>query len=182
VLTFNAEHGAVLLTVTLTRMAMPPFLRALREKVGNDLLVLPTVAGLVSDDRGRILLIRHTRDGNWVLPGGCMEPDEYPAERLIAEMREETGLDVRPTRLLGVYGGAGCRVDYPNGDRVSCVVSLFSCDVVDGTPRPDGEESLEVRFFSEDELVSLNISTIGRTLLDARHSAFQEPDAQRISR
>jgi len=163
-------------------MGMPPFLRALREKVGNDLLVLPTVAGLVTDDRDRILMIRHSRDGNWVLPGGCMEPDEYPADRLVAEMHEETGLRVRPTALVGVYGGPGCRVHYPNGDQVSCVVSLFDCEVVGGTARPDGEESLEVRFFSEDELVSLNISTIGRTLLDARHSAFQEPDAQQISR
>jgi len=156
---------------------MPPFFRALREKVGNDLLVLPTVAGLVSDHGGRILLIRHTRDGNWVLPGGCMEPDEYPAERLIAEMREETGLEVRPTRLLGVYGGAGCRVDYPNGDQVSCVVSLFACEVVGGTLRPDGEESLEIDFFSDEELAPLNVSTIGRTLLDARHAAFQDPGA-----
>ena len=83
-------------------MALPPFLQVLREKVGNDLLVLPTVAGLVTDDVGRILLIRHTRDGNWVLPGGCTEPEEYPAERLVIEMREETGLEVRPTNLIGV--------------------------------------------------------------------------------
>jgi ADP-ribose pyrophosphatase YjhB (NUDIX family) len=158
-------------------MGKPPFLRAIREKVGNDLLVLPTVAGLVTDEVDRILLIRHSRDGNWTLPGGCREPDEYPAERLIIEMREETGLAVRPIKLLGVYGGAGCRVDYPNGDKVRCIVSLFACEVVGGTLRPDGEESLEVRFFSEDELVSLEISTIGRTLLDARHATFQDPRA-----
>lgn len=154
-------------------MGMPPFLQALREKVGNDLLVLPTVAGLVADDRDRVLMIRHSRDGNWVLPGGCVEPDEYPADRLVAEMREETGLEVRPKKLIGVYGGVGCRVDYPNGDQVSCVVSLFACEVVGGTMRPDGEESLEIGFFSEAELASLNISTIGRTLLGARHSSFQ---------
>ncbi len=88
-------------------------------------------------------------------------------------MREETGLDVRPTRLIGVYGGKGCRVDYPNGDQVSCVVSLFACEVVSGTLRPDGEESLEIEFFSDAELVSLNISTIGRTLLEAKHVGFQ---------
>jgi len=156
-------------------MGMPPFLRAIREKVGNDLLVLPTVAGLVVDDRGRTLLIRHSRDGNWVLPGGCMEPEEYPAERLVIEMPEETGLDVRPTHLIGVYGGAGCHIDYPNGDQVSCVVSLFGCEVMGGTLTPDGEESLEIRFFSDEELASLNVSTIGRTLLEARHSAFQKP-------
>ncbi len=66
-------------------MGIPPFLRSLREKVGNDLLVLPTVAGLVTDDRGRTLMIRHSRDGNWVLPGGCVEPDEFPADRLVIE-------------------------------------------------------------------------------------------------
>lgn len=154
-------------------MGMPPFLRAIREKVGHDLLVLPTVSGLVLDDHGRVLLIRHSIDGDWVLPGGCVEPDEYPADRLVEEMREETGLEVRPSRLIGVYGGPGCRVHYPNGDQVSCVVSLFECEVVGGSPRPDGEESLEVDFFSDEELASLNVSSIGRTLLDARHSSFQ---------
>ena len=153
-------------------MGIPPFLRAIREKVGNELLVLPTVSGLVVDESGRVLLIRHSRDGDWVLPGGCVEPDEYPADRLIEEMREETGLEVRPSRLVGVYGGTGCRVHYPNGDKVR-VASLFECEVIGGTLRPDGEESLEIDFFSESELAKLNVSIIGRTLLDARHSSFQ---------
>ena len=82
---------------------------------------------------------------------------------------------MRPSRLIGVYGGPGCRVHYPNGDKVSCVASLFECEVIGGTLRPDGEESLEVAYFSELELAELNVSTIGRTLLDARHSSFQSP-------
>jgi len=158
-------------------MGMPPFLRVIREKVGHELLVLPTVSGLVTDDDGRVLLIRHARDGDWVLPGGCVEPDEFPADRLIAEMQEETGLDVHPSELIGVYGGPGCRVHYPNGDKVSCVVSLFRCEVVGGTLRPDGTESLEIRFFADEELDSLNVSRIGRTLLEARYSPFQTSDA-----
>lgn len=93
-----------------------------------------------------------------MLPGGCIEPDEYPAERLIAEMREETGLDVRPIELVGIYGVPGCRILYPNGDQVSCVVTLFACEIVGGSPTADGEESFEVAFFSEDELRSLNVS------------------------
>ncbi len=156
-------------------MGMPPFLRVLRAKVGNDLLVLPTVAGLVTDEEGRILLIRHANDGDWVLPGGCVEPDEHPADRLVAEMREETGFDVRPTELVGVYGGPGCRVLYANGDQVSCVVTLFACEVIRGTPVADGEETLEVRYFSEAEVASLNVSRIGRTLLNARERQFEPP-------
>lgn len=149
---------------------------ALREKIGNDLLVLPTVAGLVTDDRGRVLLIRHSNDGNWVLPSGCVEPDEHPADRLVAEMREETGLEVRPTSVVGVYGGPDCRIRYPNGDQVSCIVTLFACEVTSGEPTADGDESLDVRFFSE--LPALNVSRIGRTLLDGRGSPFQPPESE----
>jgi len=46
---------------------------------------------------------------------------------------------------------------------------------VGGTLTPEGEESLEIGFFSDEKLASLNVSTIGRTLLEARRSAFQKP-------
>jgi ADP-ribose pyrophosphatase YjhB (NUDIX family) len=61
------------------------------------------VTGVVIED-GRILLLNQdTGTGRaWSLPGGKLEAGETLAEALVREMREETGLDVEPGRLLYV--------------------------------------------------------------------------------
>ena len=61
------------------------------------------VTGVVIED-GRILLLNQDTDAgrSWSLPGGKVEKGETLAEALVREMREETGLDVEPGRLLYV--------------------------------------------------------------------------------
>ncbi|AHG03286.1 ADP-ribose pyrophosphatase [Halobacterium sp. DL1] len=55
----------------------------------------------VTDDEGRVLLIRHPRDpGQWVLPAGGHEPGESFAETAVREVWEETGVDCE---LTGVW-------------------------------------------------------------------------------
>ncbi|MBI4537395.1 MAG: NUDIX hydrolase N-terminal domain-containing protein [candidate division NC10 bacterium] len=55
------------------------------------------------DGNGQILLVRRTDDGKWCLPCGWVEPNESPEETVVRETREETGLEVHVTRLIGVY-------------------------------------------------------------------------------
>jgi ADP-ribose pyrophosphatase YjhB (NUDIX family) len=126
--------------------------RKLRAAVGHALLQLPSVSALTFDGDGRLLLIHNTDDGRWAVPGGCVEPNESPEEAVKREMREETGLDVEPGRLVGVFGGPGFRVRYPNGDETSYVTAAFDCVVTGGTLRPDGEEAQDVRFVTWDEI------------------------------
>ena len=57
----------------------------------------------VFDDEGRVLLQRRADDGTWCLPGGYADPNEAPRETAVREVREETGLDVEPADLVGVY-------------------------------------------------------------------------------
>jgi ADP-ribose pyrophosphatase YjhB (NUDIX family) len=60
------------------------------------------VTGVVIDD-GRILLLNQDAGArSWSLPGGKLEDGETLAEALVREMKEETGLDVEPVRLLYV--------------------------------------------------------------------------------
>lgn len=66
--------------------------------------MVPCVGALVYDSRGRLLLIRRGQEpgrGLWSLPGGRVEPGETDHEALIREVAEETGLRVRPGRLVG---------------------------------------------------------------------------------
>ncbi|MEW6722977.1 MAG: NUDIX hydrolase, partial [Candidatus Micrarchaeota archaeon] len=54
----------------------------------------------------KILLIKRAKEpfkGMWALPGGRIEENETAEECLVREMKEETGLDVEPMKLVGVY-------------------------------------------------------------------------------
>jgi ADP-ribose pyrophosphatase YjhB (NUDIX family) len=59
------------------------------------------VTGILIED-GQILLLNQDTDGprTWSLPGGKVEDGETLAQALVREMREETGVEVRPGRLL----------------------------------------------------------------------------------
>nr|BFE78833.1 hypothetical protein GCM10020093_014340 [Planobispora longispora] len=85
-------------------MPIPEFLASLRARVGHDLMVLPSVTACVFDDDGRLLMACH-ESGVWAPPGGLIEPDERPADALVRELHEETGLTVEPLGIIGVYGG-----------------------------------------------------------------------------
>jgi 8-oxo-dGTP pyrophosphatase MutT (NUDIX family) len=136
-------------------MPISDYLKGLRARVGHDLLVVPAATAAVRDDAGRLLLVRHTNRNVWVAPGGSMDPDETPADAVVRETWEETGLEVLPTRLVGVYSGPDFRVHYENGDLVTYVMVVIACRVLGGTPRPDGVETLEVGWFAEREIARL---------------------------
>jgi len=134
-------------------MPIPPHVVHLREHVGHTLLLLPAAAAIVRDEAGRVLLIRRGDGRGWSLPGGLMEPGECVAEAIVREVWEETGLEVEPLRIVGVYSDpAYTHITYPNGDQVHFVSTTFECRVVGGTLRADGDESLDVAFFAPDAL------------------------------
>src|SRR4051794_4176924 len=123
-----------------------PYLRRLRDAVGNDLIVLPGAAGIVRGDQDRILLLRRADDGTWDLPGGATDPGETPAQTVEREVREESGLSVRAVRLAGVFGGRDFRRTYPDGDTVEGLVTVFDCDRIGGELRPQPGEATTLRF------------------------------------
>lgn len=133
-------------------MVISPHVRQLRDKVGHDLLLLPSTTILPRDDAGRVLLVRLVDTGNWATIGGAVEPGESPREGAVREAQEEAGVTVELGKILGVLGGPEYCVTYPNGDESAYVVTVFDATVTDGTPRPDGEETSEVGWFQPGEL------------------------------
>ncbi len=132
-------------------MPASEYIRGIRARIGNQLLLLPGVIAVVFDDAGRVLVQRRSDNGEWDLPGGIIEPGEEPAECAVREVQEETGLDVLPERIAGVQTEAEI-VRYPNGDLVQFLFMVFVCRAVGGQARVNDEESLEVGFFPIDAL------------------------------
>lgn len=133
-----------------SEMAVPEYIRTLRAKIGAELLLVPAVTGVVFDDAGRLLLGRRADNGCWGLISGIMEPDEEVAQAVVREVFEETAVRVRPERITGVYTHAG--IVHENGDRSCYVVTAFRCSVIEGVPRVNDDESLEVAWFALDAL------------------------------
>lgn len=111
----------------------------------------PTANILVerTDDR-RLLLVRRAREpfaGYWDIPGGFVEDGEEGAHAAVRELREETGLDVRLTGLLGVFG------DRYGGDRGEHTFNVFwHGEVDDPDSAAPASDVRELAWFEPDEL------------------------------
>jgi 8-oxo-dGTP pyrophosphatase MutT (NUDIX family) len=153
-------------------MAISPYLRFLRARIGHDPILLPSVAVMVRDADGRLLLVRNRDDGRWQTVGGGMDPGEQPADAAVREAFEETGLLVAPTRVIGVYAGPDFRLTYPNGDVVDYVGIAFAARVVGGTERPCDDEVDRLGWFDRGEALILPMARHTRTLVE---NAFRDP-------
>jgi 8-oxo-dGTP pyrophosphatase MutT (NUDIX family) len=138
-------------------MPISPYVRDLRSFVGTARLLMPSVAGIVRDG-DRLLLVQSRDDGRWSLPGGAIELNDTPANAVVREVWEETGLYVAPRRLVSVYGGPAFVVRYPNGDETQYISAMFDCDVISGELRADGDEVGAVRFWTQTESAELELS------------------------
>lgn len=156
-------------------MAISPYVRRLRDAVGQARLFIPSVAGLVRTTGRRLLLVRSRDGGAWTTPGGAIELDETPATAVVREVWEETGLVVRPQRIFGVFGGPGFVVRYSNGDETQYLSTMFDCEIVSGELRPDGEETTAVRFFTLDEAHELRLAPWLADVLPRLYDATSAP-------
>ena len=108
--------------------------------------------GAVIFDGARVLLQRRDDNGRWGLPGGAVEPGESVREALVREVREETGLEVEPLRLVGVYSDPALQVvRYPDGNVWHYVNVCFEC-VVRGGRLTTCDETLALAWTALDAL------------------------------
>ena len=133
-------------------MPIPQFLAELRKKIGNELVLVPTIVVIARDQEGRILLVHDRDSNNWTLPGGIIEPGESPADAAVREVWEEAGVIVNLTHIIGVIGGPGCETIYQNGDRIAWVATIFGASVKNYTPVADGAEIREAKFMAPAEV------------------------------
>lgn len=138
-------------------MGMSDYYKKLREKVGNDLIMISSVAGIIYNEGGDILLQNKGDKERWSLPAGAIELGESPAQAVIREVHEETGLIVIAKKLLGVCGGEDFRYVYPNGHKVEYNISVFGCEIISGDLNPTDSETVELRYFNPKKMPELAI-------------------------
>jgi len=109
-----------------------------------------TVGALVTDDEGRLLLVRRARDpygGTWDVPGGFLEEAEHPLDGLRRELREETSLEIEPGEFLGAWLDR-----YGTGEDAATTLNFYWDAGIAGGEAKAGDDAAELRWFPRDEL------------------------------
>lgn len=158
------------LALALTREAPAAVKEALRLELGPPSPKLDVRAALFRE--GRVLLVRETADGRWSLPGGWVDLGDAPGAAAAREVREETGYECVPRKLMAV-------VDWgqhsPVPQLFHCYKLLFGCELTGGEPRASLETS-ECGFFALDELPPLSLARVSEAMIRRafRHHAAPE--------
>lgn len=103
----------------------------------------PAVAGTIPETNGRVWLLRRAiepRYGFWTFPAGFIEMGESTEEAAARETREELGMDIRITGLLGVFSRAAW----------SNVLVVYGAEPLSAAT--GGHETLEYRLFAPEEI------------------------------
>ncbi|MBF6044724.1 NUDIX domain-containing protein [Streptomyces sp. NRRL B-1677] len=136
----------------------------------NSLVV--AASAVVTDEAGRILMQRRADSGLWALPGGGMEMGESLVGAVVREVREETGLDVEVTGLVGTYTDPRHVIAYSDGEVRRQFNICFTARVVGGALALS-DESTELRFVPPEGIRSLDMHHTQR--MRVRHYLERRP-------
>ena len=107
-------------------------------------------AAVIKDDK--LLLVQEKSDKRWSMPGGWADVGDIPSDVAIRETKEESGFDVKPTKVIGVYDAnrAGGQLEFFHAFKI-----IFLCDLIGGKA-VTSDETEDVEFFNFDDLPPLS--------------------------
>lgn len=127
------------------------------ERIGKTANLRVGCSATIFDETGeRILLTRRTDNRRWCLPGGATDPGESVEETCVREVWEETGLQVRVVRLIGVYSSPDVVIKYADGNRWQVISLSFEAEVIGGELGLS-DETTEVGYFTQVEIAAMDV-------------------------
>lgn len=127
--------------------------------------VVPSTTAIVTDDAGRIVLVRRKDNDLWALPGGGMELGESIEDTAVREVKEETGLDVTITGLVGLYTNPKHVIEYSDGEVRQQFSLCYTTALTGGELRFDSE-STDITWADRQRIESLTMHPSMRLRID----------------
>jgi ADP-ribose pyrophosphatase YjhB (NUDIX family) len=140
-----ASSRAAVLEPVYSREPLTPYYPILRAQIGHAPVILPGVMAVIRNEAGDVLAERRVDLDMLDVPGGFCDLGETTTAAVIREVREETGLDIEPVRVIGVYS-EDMVYTYSNGDNVHGVGVAFECRVTGGRLEADHDEIQDAFF------------------------------------
>ena len=110
----------------------------------------PSASVVLRNHRGELLLLRRADSGRWTIPTGALKKNETLTACAIRECREETGLEVELTGLVGIFSDPRHRIAYDDGEVRVPVNICFHGQPVSGELATDRESDQAAWVASED--------------------------------
>jgi len=127
-------------------------------------------AAVVKD--GKILLVQEATDNCWAIPGGWADVGNLPSEVAMRECKEESGYDVKPIKVVGVFDAnrSGRPIEFFHAFKI-----IFLCEFIGGEAKPS-DETLDVQFFDFNSLPPLSLNRTNEKHLNEIKLHLSNPD------
>jgi ADP-ribose pyrophosphatase YjhB (NUDIX family) len=136
--------------------------------------IVVAVTAFVLNDADELLMIQRSDNNLWAIPGGAQDIGEYIADTVIRETREETGIEVQVTGLVGVYTNPHHVIEYSDGEVRQQFSLCFRAHPIGGE-LATSSESIRVRWVPRAEMDNLDIHPSMRLRIDHGYQNRPEP-------
>jgi ADP-ribose pyrophosphatase YjhB (NUDIX family) len=132
------------------------------------------VRAAVVNNKEEILLVQEKSDLRWAMPGGWADVADVPSEVAIREAKEESGFDVKPVKLIGVFDANRVpgELEFFHAFKL-----VFLCELIGGNPSAS-DETIAVDFFSFNKLPALSYNRTNQKHIEEIKLHLQNPARQ----
>lgn len=132
------------------------------------------IRAVVFNEKEEILLVKESSDGRWSLPGGWADVGFSPKEIAVKEVKEETGLDVHPARLLSVMD----MKYHPHPAIPFYVYKFFILCKITGGAFTEAFDILGKGFFNLNDLPPLSLERVLPEQIKLMHEYYRNPEKE----
>lgn len=127
----------------------------LRQQVGHDTLIVPSIRAIIRNAAGHVLFIDRRGENSWGMPAGSIELNESIEDCLKREVLEETGLVVEEAVAVALYSDPKHVMTNWFGDRYQMFEFVFLVTKWSGELVQETDETTNAAFFPVEQLPNI---------------------------